>query len=56
MWLIGRANKGLPYLVGMIFRPKRRILGMGVESLVVLILYVIGTVGLFAIATSGHHG
>ena len=44
------------YLAGMIFRPKRRILGMGVDSLAVLILYVIGTVGLFAIATSGHHG
>lgn len=44
------------YLAGMIFRPKRRISGMGVDSLAVLILYGIGIVGLFAIATSGHHG
>ena len=44
------------YLAGMIFRPKRRILGMGVDSLAVLILYAIGTAGLFAIALSGHHG
>ena len=39
------------YLAGLIFRPKRLILGMGVDSLVVLILYIIGTVGLFAVAT-----
>lgn len=44
------------YLAGMIFRPKRRVLGMGVDSLAVLILYAIGTAGLFAIAFSGHHG
>ncbi|WP_419826309.1 sodium:calcium antiporter [Sphingomonas sp.] len=44
------------YLTGLIFRPKRRVLGMGVDSLAVLILYVIGTAGLFAIALGGHHG
>lgn len=41
------------YLAGLIFRPKRRVLGMGVDSLVVLVLYAIGTVGLFTIAASG---
>ena len=40
----------------LIFRLKRRVLGMGMDSLAILILYVIGTVGLFAIATSGNHG
>lgn len=38
------------YLGGLIFRPKRNILGMGVDSLAVLILYAIGTAGLFVIA------
>jgi cation:H+ antiporter len=38
------------YLAGLIFRPKRLILGMGVDSLAVLILYALGTAGLFAIA------
>ena len=44
------------YLAGLIFRPRRRILGMGVDSLAVLILYAIGTAGLFAIAASGGNG
>jgi len=44
------------YLAGLIFRPRRRILGMGVDSLAVLILYAIGTAGLFAIAMSSHYG
>ncbi|RYY14375.1 MAG: sodium:calcium antiporter [Alphaproteobacteria bacterium] len=38
------------YAAGLIFRPKRQILRMGVDSLAVLILYVIGVGGLFAIA------
>ena len=38
------------YLGGLIFRPKRNIVGMGVDSLAVLVLYAIGTAGLFAIA------
>ena len=38
------------YLAGLIFRPKRLILGMGADSLAVLILYALGTAGLFAIA------
>ncbi len=44
------------YLAGLIFRPKRRLLGMGMDSIVVLTLYAIGTVGLFAVAASGHSG
>ncbi len=43
------------YLTGLIFRPKKVILGIGVDSLVVLILYVIGTAGLFAVAAGGSH-
>ncbi|GAC1359638.1 MAG: sodium:calcium antiporter [Ktedonobacteraceae bacterium] len=38
------------YLYGLIFRPKKQILHMGIDSLVVLILYLLGVVGLFAIA------
>lgn len=34
------------YLVGLVVRPRRRVLGMGVDSLVVLTLYVVGVVGL----------
>ena len=41
------------YLAGLIFRPKRRLLGMGIDSLAVLVLYGVGTVGLFAIALLG---
>ena len=38
------------YLCGLIFRPSRRILGMGIDSLVVLVLYILGTIGLIAVA------
>ncbi len=41
------------YLVGLIFRPRKLILGMGIDSLVVLMLYAIGTVGLFAVVSGG---
>lgn len=41
------------YVYGLIFRPKRLFLRMGADSLVVLILYVLGVAGLFAI--SGTH-
>jgi cation:H+ antiporter len=34
------------YICGLIFRPQRRILRMGVDSLVVLGLYLLGTAGL----------
>ena len=40
------------YLAGLLFRPKRRVLGMGIDSLVVLVLYAISLVGLFAIAAA----
>jgi cation:H+ antiporter len=43
----------LVYTTGLVFRPSTRIAKMGVDSLVVLSLYVIGLAGLFAIATSG---
>jgi len=39
----------LVYAVGLILRPRRRILGMGVDSLVVLLLYAVGLLGLFAL-------
>ncbi len=37
------------YIVGLIFRPKKQIARMGIDSLAVLIVYAIGIVGLFAI-------
>jgi cation:H+ antiporter len=37
------------YIFGLIFRPRRQIAGMGIDSLVVLVLYVLGVAGLFAI-------
>jgi cation:H+ antiporter len=42
------------YLAGLLFRPKRRVLGMGVDSFVVLVLYAISLAGLFAIAAAPH--
>jgi len=42
----------LVYVVGLIFRPRRRIARMGIDSIVVLVLYVLGLAGLFAIAGS----
>lgn len=42
----------LVYTVGLIFRPRRRIAGMGVDSFVVLLLYVAGIGGLFAISAA----
>lgn len=38
------------YLYGLIFRPRQRVLRMGIDSLVVLVLYVLGTIGLVAVA------
>ena len=37
------------YIYGLIFRPRRQIARMGIDSFIVLILYVIGIAGLFAI-------
>jgi len=41
----------LTYLLGVLFRPRRQILRMGVDSLVVLVVYVASIGGLVAIAT-----
>lgn len=41
------------YVAGLVFRPTRRIARMGLDSLVVLILYAVGVAGLFAIAAGG---
>ena len=38
------------YLYGLIFRPRRQVLNMGIDSVVVLALYVLGIVGLVAVA------
>ena len=38
------------YLCGLIFRSRRRVLHVGVDSLAVLVLYAIGIVGLIAVA------
>jgi cation:H+ antiporter len=40
------------YITGLLFRPERRVLGMGVDSLVVLVLYALSVPGLFAIAAA----
>src|SRR6266581_4318687 len=37
------------YIYGLIFRPKRQFLSLGIDSQVVLVLYIVGTVGLFTI-------
>ncbi|MFS0731932.1 sodium:calcium antiporter [Microbacterium sp. 1P10UB] len=41
----------LVYVVGLIFRPQRRIAGMGIDSFIVLALYVVGIAGLFSISS-----
>ena len=38
------------YITGLIFRPRRQVLGMGLDSLTVLVVYGIGTVGLLLVA------
>ena len=38
------------YLCGLIFRPRKQILRMGMDSFLVLLVYALGVVGLFAIA------
>ena len=40
----------LVYMVGLIFRPRRQLLWMGLDSLAVLLVYAAGVVGLFFIA------
>ncbi|MFD2082779.1 cation:H+ antiporter [Actinopolymorpha cephalotaxi] len=41
------------YAAGLLFRPQRRIARMGLDSLTVLILYVVAVAGLFAVAGAG---
>ena len=38
------------YIYGLIFRPKRQFFDLGIDSIVVLVLYIVGIVGLFTIA------
>jgi cation:H+ antiporter len=38
------------YLVGLIIRSKRKLFGLGIDSAAVLLLYLVGIVGLFAIS------
>ncbi|KAE8764689.1 sodium:calcium antiporter [Georgenia thermotolerans] len=40
----------LVYATGLIFRPTRQVARMGVDSLVVLVLYAVGVAGLFVVA------
>jgi cation:H+ antiporter len=40
------------YVTGLLFRPTRRIVRMGIDSLVVLVLYAFAVAGLFAIAAN----
>ena len=40
------------YLYGLIFRPRRQIVWMGIDSFTVLLLYVVGIAGLVAVATN----
>jgi cation:H+ antiporter len=40
----------LVYAVGLVFRPQRRIIGLGVDSFVVVVLYLVGVAGLVAIS------
>ena len=37
------------YIYGLIFRPRRQVARMGIDSFVVLVLYIIGIAGLFAV-------
>jgi cation:H+ antiporter len=41
------------YIWGLVFRPRRRIFYMGVDSLAVLVLYAVGIAGLVAVALGG---
>jgi cation:H+ antiporter len=40
------------YICGLVFRPRRQFARMGIDSLLVLVLYAVGIVGLFAIGKS----
>jgi len=38
------------YIIGLIFRPRKQLLWMGIDSLFVLVVYLVGLLGLFVIA------
>src|SRR6266516_4536827 len=38
------------YIYGLIFRPKRQFFDLGIDSIVVLVLYIVGVVGWFTVA------
>lgn len=38
------------YICGIIFRPRKQILWMGIDSFIVLIVYLVGLIGLFVIS------
>lgn len=38
------------YICGIIFRPRKQILWMGIDSFIVLIVYIVGLIGLFVIS------
>jgi len=46
----------LVYLFGVLFRPRKQILRMGVDSLTVLVVYLVSVGGLFAIVGAGGGG
>jgi len=39
-------------MAGLLSRPSRRIAGMGIDSLVVLLLHAVGVAGLFVVAAA----
>jgi len=41
------------YLYGLLFRPQRRVLGLGLDSLLVVLCYLLGVAGLFAVSQGG---
>ena len=41
------------YLYGLLFRPQRRVLGLGLDSLLVVLCYLLGIAGLFAVSSGG---
>lgn len=43
----------LPYIYGALFRPKRQIIRMGLDSFAALLIYLVGAAGLFIIASTG---
>jgi len=41
------------YLYGLLFRPQRRVLGLGLDSLLVVVCYLLGIAGLFVVSQGG---